>query len=58
MFSMLMSSSSFNCWKNYVGNNNYEQLTQLNSQIETKHTTIQVSNKSTVKYLQDNLFLF
>ena len=38
VFAMLMSCSSFNYHgENYVGNNNYEQLTQLNSQIETKH---------------------
>ena len=39
MFAMLMSPSSF------VGNNNYEQLAQLNYQIETKHIAIQTSDK-------------
>ena len=33
---------------NSVCNNNYEHLAQLNSQIETKHITIQPNNKSTV----------
>ena len=42
--------------ENYVGNKNYEQLAQLNSQIETKHIAIQTNNKSTVKYLQDIFF--
>ena len=31
--------------ENSVGNNNYEQLAQLNSQIETKHIEIQTNNK-------------
>ena len=46
VFSMLMSCSGFNRHgKKIVGNNNYEQLAQVNSQIETKHIAIQTSNK-------------
>ena len=52
---MLMSCSRFNYWIK-IGDN--EQLEQLNSQIETKHIAIQTRNKSNVKYLQANLFLF
>ena len=44
--------------ENSVGNKNYDQLAQLNSQIEIKHITIQTSNKPTLKYLQDNSFCF
>ena len=36
--------------ENFVRNNNYEQLPQLNSQIETKHITIQTNNK--MKHLE------
>ena len=44
--------------ENSVSNNNYEQLVELNSQIETHDIEIQTNNKSIVKYLQDNLLLF
>ena len=44
--------------ENCVGNNDYEQLAESNSQIETKHITIETGKKSTVKYLQDSLILF
>ena len=44
--------------ENSIGNNNYEQLAQLNSHIEIKHIAIQTSNNSTLKYMQDNLCLF
>ena len=32
-----------------IGTNNYEQVAQWNSQIDTKHIAIQTSNKYTVK---------
>ena len=38
-----------------IGNNNYEQLAKLNPQIDTKHIEIQTNNKSTIKYMEDNL---
>ena len=41
-----------------IENNKYEQLAQWNPTIDTKHIAIQTNNKSNVKYLQDNLFLF
>ena len=49
LFPMLMSCSSFNFHReDDVGNNNYEQIAQLNSQIETKHIAIQTNdNKKT-----------
>ena len=46
LFPMLMSCSSFNFHReDDVGNNNYEQIAQLNSQIETKHIAIQTNDK-------------
>ena len=36
--------------ENSIGNINYEQLAQLNSQIETKHIVIQTNNK--MKHLE------
>ena len=53
MSAMLMTCSSFNCHgEKSVGNNNYEQLAQLNSQIETKHITIKFLIK--FQLLSDN----
>ena len=37
LFSMLMSVPVLINGENSIGNNNYEQLAQLNSQIESKH---------------------
>ena len=44
--------------ENSIGNNNYEQFSQLNLEVEAKHIEIQNNNKPTLKYPQDNLFFF